>query len=104
MLIEMGKQARQASRSLAQADRQTKDAALAALVRELGTQSDRILAANALDVADGQKAGLEAALIDRLTLNPSRLEGIAAELRQTIGLPDPVGERFDEGVLPNGLK
>ncbi|HTX92636.1 MAG TPA: glutamate-5-semialdehyde dehydrogenase, partial [Anaerolineales bacterium] len=46
----------------------------------------------------------EAALIDRLTLNPSRLEGIAAELRQTIGLPDPVGERFDEGVLPNGLK
>jgi len=42
--------------------------------------------------------------VDRLTLDPSRLAGIAAELRQTAGLPDPVGERFDETTLPNGLK
>jgi glutamate-5-semialdehyde dehydrogenase len=104
MLIEMGKQARQASRSLARADTQTKNAMLTALAGQLGAQAERILAANALDVADGQSAGLAPALIDRLTLNPSRLDGIAAELRQTISLPDPVGEAFDEGVLPNGLK
>ncbi len=43
-------------------------------------------------------------MLDRLTLNPSRLAGIASELRQTISLPDPVGEKFDETTLPNGLK
>jgi glutamate-5-semialdehyde dehydrogenase len=104
MLIEMGKQARQASRSLARADAQTKNAMLAALVKRLAVQAEEILGANALDVTDGREAGLDPALLDRLTLTPSRLEGMAAELGQTIALPDPVGEIFDENVLPNGLK
>jgi glutamate-5-semialdehyde dehydrogenase len=104
MLIEMGKAARQASQALARADTQTKNAVLAALADGLKAQSGAILAANALDVADGKQAGLDEALVDRLTLTPTRLDDIAAELRQTISLPDPVGERFDEGVLPNGLK
>jgi glutamate-5-semialdehyde dehydrogenase len=104
MLIETGKQARQASRSLARADTQTKNTMLTALADQLAAQAKAILAANVQDVADGQAAGLAPALLDRLTLNPSRLEGIAAELRQTISLPDPVGETFDEGELPNSLK
>jgi glutamate-5-semialdehyde dehydrogenase len=104
MLIEMGKQARQASHTLALAGTAQKNAVLASLAEGLQSQSEAILAANALDVAEAEKAGLSPALLDRLTLNPSRLAGIAAELRQTIALPDPVGETFDVAVLPNGLK
>jgi glutamate-5-semialdehyde dehydrogenase len=104
MLIEMGKQARQAARILGRAETQPKNAALTCLAEQLLAQSDPILAANAQDVAESQKAGLSLALLDRLTLNPSRLAGIASELRQTISLPDPVRETFDEKVLPNGLK
>ena len=104
MLIEMGKEARQAFRILSLVSTERKDAALAVLAERLEAESVPILAANAQDVAEGQKAGLSTALLDRLTLNPSRLAGIASELRQTISLPDPVGEKFDETTLPNGLK
>jgi glutamate-5-semialdehyde dehydrogenase len=104
MLIEMGKEARQAFRILSLVSTERKDAALAVLAERLEAESVPILAANAQDVAEGQKAGLSTALLDRLTLNPSRLAGIASELRQTISLPDPVGEKFDETILPNGLK
>jgi glutamate-5-semialdehyde dehydrogenase len=104
MLIEMGKEARQAFRILSQVSTERKDAALAVLAERLEAESVPILAANAQDVAEGQKAGLSTALLDRLTLNPSRLADIASELRQTISLPDPVGEKFDETTLPNGLK
>ena len=104
MLIDMGKQARQASRTLSQATTGQKNAALTTLAEQLVAQSGPLLAANAQDVAEGQTAGLTPALLDRLTLNPSRLADIAAELRQTASLPDPVGEKFDETTLPNGLK
>ncbi len=65
---------------------------------------DDILAANVRDVADGESAGLSPALLDRLTLNEPRLDGIAADLRRLAGLPDPVGQTFDETTLPNGLQ
>ena len=104
MLIDMGKQARQASRILSQATTAQKNAALITLAEQLVAQSGPILDANAQDMTEGRKARLTPALIDRLTLNPSRLAGIAAELRQTASLPDPVGEKFDEITLPNGLK
>ena len=104
MLIELGKQARQAAQSLARAETGQKNAALTCLAEQLLAQSALILEANAQDVADGQSAGLTPALLDRLTLNPARMEGIVSELRQTIVLPDPVGESFEQATLPNGLK
>lgn len=104
MLEEMGKQARQAFRSMSRATTAQKNKALSTLADRLEKEATPILNANAQDVAEGQKAGLTPALIDRLALDPSRLKGIAAELRQTVSLEDPVGERFDETVLPNGLK
>jgi glutamate-5-semialdehyde dehydrogenase len=104
MLTDMGKRARQAAQSLARAETSQKNAALTSLAEQLLTQSAPILAANAQDVAEGGKAGLTEALLDRLTLNPSRLAGIASELRQTVSLPDPVGETFDKTIFPNGLK
>ncbi|MGB8214511.1 MAG: glutamate-5-semialdehyde dehydrogenase [Anaerolineales bacterium] len=104
MLTDMGKKARQAAQSLARAGTEQKNAALTALAEHLLAQSDMILAANARDVADSQKARLAPAILDRLTLNPARLQGIVSELRQTIALPDPVRETFEQTTLPNGLK
>jgi len=104
MLVDMGKQARLAFRILSQATTVQKNKALSSLAERLETQVEPILTANAQDVAEGQKFGLTPALLDRLTLNPARLHGIASELRQTISLPDPVGEKFEETTLPNGLQ
>jgi glutamate-5-semialdehyde dehydrogenase len=104
MLIEMGKQARQAAQSLARAETVQKNAVLTTLAEQLLVKSALILAANAQDVAESQAAGLAPSMLDRLTLNPARLEGIVSELRQTISLPDPVRETFEQATLPNGLK
>jgi glutamate-5-semialdehyde dehydrogenase len=104
MLVEMGKRARQSARVLGRANTDLKNVVLMTLADELLAHTDAILAANAQDVADGQQAGLTPALIDRLTLNPSRMEGIANELRNTASLPDPIGEIIEETSMPNGLR
>ncbi|MBI3241362.1 MAG: glutamate-5-semialdehyde dehydrogenase [Chloroflexi bacterium] len=104
MLTEIGQRARAASRKLARATTEKKNTALLALADRLLANRADILAANARDVADGETAGLSPALLDRLTLNESRLDGIAADLRRVASLPDPVGQTFDEATLPNGLR
>ena len=100
----IGKNARKAARQLALASTVKKDNFLNLLADFLLSGMDSILAANSLDVADGQEDGLSPALIDRLTLNPTRLQAIASDLRKVTGLPDPVGEQFDASILQNGLK
>jgi glutamate-5-semialdehyde dehydrogenase len=104
MLVEMGKKARKAARIMGRTDTAIKNAVLTSLAAEILSQADIILAANAQDVVDGEKAGLTPALIDRLTLTPARLEGIAAELHNTASLPDPIGEIIEEETMPNGLR
>ena len=104
MLVEMGKKARKAARVLGRTETTVKNAVLLSLADEILAQAEPILAANAQDVADGEKTGLTPALIDRLALNPARLEGIANELRNTASLPDPIGEIIDDMVMPNGLR
>lgn len=103
-MVEIGKKARIAARSLARLSTQQRNAAINALAQVLLQECDKILAANATDVAEGQKAGLTPALLDRLTLNPARMQGIAADLNNVAALPDPVGEVFEEMTLPNGLR
>ena len=103
MLLEMGKKARAASRALARTGTEQKNAVLESMAGKLRAQEEQILAANKLDIADGEQVGLTPALIERLTLNPQRLQGIAAEQRQVMSLPDPVGEVFEERQMPNGL-
>jgi glutamate-5-semialdehyde dehydrogenase len=103
MLVEMGQCARAAARQLARATTHQKNTTLLALAEALLAGQDEILAANAQDVEAGQAAGLTPALIDRLTLNPKRLAGIASDLKNVAALPDPVGEVFDAATLPNGL-
>jgi glutamate-5-semialdehyde dehydrogenase len=64
----------------------------------------RVLAANAEDLGVARAAGTAEAILDRLALNPQRVDGIAAGLRQVAGLPDPVGEVLRGSTLPNGLQ
>jgi glutamate-5-semialdehyde dehydrogenase len=64
---------------------------LSTLADWLLAQQDMITAENAQDIAAGRSNGLSDALIDRLTLTPARIEGMANDLRDVINLPDPVG-------------
>ncbi len=104
MITELGKQARLASRALARADSKKKDQFLFRLAENLLAASDQILTANQADVRAGEESGLSFALLDRLTLNKDRLSAMAADLRVVAGLPDPVGEVFDQAILPTGLQ
>ncbi|MGB7538764.1 MAG: glutamate-5-semialdehyde dehydrogenase [Anaerolineales bacterium] len=102
-MTDLGKRARAASRIMAKATTDQKNRALSELAVLLGKDRQPILDANAKDVAAAGTAGLAPELIDRLTLTPARLDGIAADLRKVIDLPDPVGERYDESTRPSGL-
>jgi len=97
-------QAKRASRRLATANRATKDAALHALADALVAATDRIVSANAEDLARGRESGMAAGLLDRLALDPPRIVAIADALRELAALPDPVGEVVRGSTLPNGLR
>jgi glutamate-5-semialdehyde dehydrogenase len=96
--------ARSAARELALATRSAKDATLEAMAEALLEGADQALAANAEDVAAAREGGTPDHLVDRLRLDPSRLEGMAAGLREVAGLPDPVGEVVRGSTLANGLQ
>jgi len=103
LIVQLGRQARLASRALAGAPRDQIDAALKAMADELLAAQAEILNANAADVAAARTAGQTPALLDRLTLDPKRLEACAGGLRQVALLPHPVGEVLREWTQPNGL-
>ncbi|MCE2462481.1 MAG: glutamate-5-semialdehyde dehydrogenase [Dehalococcoidia bacterium] len=102
-LIEKGKAARAASRRLARLSSEVKDRALQNIASSLIAQQEDLLEANESDYRAGKSNGLTEALLDRLLLNPQRLESIAADVRGVAMLPDPVGEVFDMRTLSNGL-
>ena len=102
--IEMGLNARLAARSLARASTAQKNAVLLGMAAGIMEAGEGILAANQSDLDAARMTGLGAAMLDRLTLNESRLGAIAADLRSVAELSDPVGEAFDEATLPNGLQ
>ncbi len=101
---DAARRARVASRVLASLTTTVKDRALHAAADAVLGHSEEILAANALDLDAARSAGTPAAMLDRLALNPQRVDGIAAGLRQVAGLPDPVGEVLRGRILPNGLQ
>ena len=96
--------AREAAYELRRLTRSQKDAALAAMADALQAQAETICAANAGDVQRAREAGTSEAIIDRLTLTPTRLAAIADALREVVALPDPVGEIVRGYTLPNGLQ
>ena len=100
---ELASRAKQASRTLATASADAKNAALAAMATALEANAAELKAANAQDLADGEKAGLSAALLDRLRLTDKRIAAMADGLRQVAALPDPVGAVIAGWRRPNGL-
>ncbi|MFE6508959.1 glutamate-5-semialdehyde dehydrogenase [Nocardioides sp. NPDC057767] len=104
VIREVAAKAREASYELAVAPRSVKDAALHAMADALLARAEEVLEANATDVARAEAAGSPANIIDRLSLTPERLEGIAAALRELAALPDPVGDVVRGSTLANGLE
>ena len=96
--------ARDASRRLAVASTEARNGALERIAGLLLEREEAILAENARDLAAGREAGLDDYFLERLTLTPARIRGMAADTRHVASLPDPVGETIDARTLPNGLQ
>ena len=103
-LTRMGRNAKVASRQLAILTTDEKNAALSLIADEIEVQADKVLAQNALDIADGRTKGLSEAMLDRLLLTEARVAKLATGTRSVMALPDPVGEVIEGRVLPNGLQ
>lgn len=103
-VLAVARRAREAARALAIAPRKLKDDALLAIADALVSRSDEILKANGADVERAAEGGATSSYLDRLRLDETRVAAIAADVRKTAGLPDPVGEIVRGGVLPNGLE
>ena len=99
----VGKEARAASRALAAANTGDKNAALMAIHDVLKNAKQDILAANTVDMDNGQKNDLDAALLDRLELNDARFDGMLQGLKDVAALPDPIGEVTDMTYRPSGI-
>ena len=104
VMLDIGRRARAASAALALAPTAAKDAALRAAAAAIRADSGRILAANAEDVTAARAKGQRESLVDRLVLDPKRLDGIAAGLEAIAELPDPVGTVLAAWTRPNGLR
>ena len=101
---DAARRARVAARELGTCATEVKDRALHTAADVVLGAADAILAANAEDLDTARAAGTPDAMLDRLALNPQRIDGIAAGLRQVAGLPDPIGEVLRGRTLPNGLQ
>ncbi|MBS3935786.1 MAG: glutamate-5-semialdehyde dehydrogenase [Sulfuritalea sp.] len=101
---KLGAAARAAAREMARASTAAKNAALLAMAADIRARQDQLLAANAADLAEARAAGLEAALLDRLTLTEKGVETMAQGLEQVAALPDPIGEIADMKYRPSGIQ
>ena len=103
LMGQIGADARDAARRLAITPAETKNAALKAAARAIRHDRAAILEANGEDMEAAREKGLRAALLDRLELDETRIEAMAAGLEAIAGLADPVGEVIAEWTRPNGL-
>lgn len=104
LMMNIGAQAKAASRPLSIASTPQKNRALLAMASAIDASVDRILDANRQDVAAAEQAGVAGSFIDRLKLDPSRIAGISEGIRAIANLADPVGEVIAAWDRPNGLK
>ncbi len=104
LLDGIGRQARAAARVLALAPAAQKDRALKLMAGAVRAQKARILAANAEDIAEARASGMTGAFLDRLLLDPGRVEAIAAAIDAVRALHDPVGAVTESWTRPNGMR
>ena len=102
-MISLGKKALEAKDFLASVTEKQKNEALKAIADALRENSKAIIEANKIDIENGEKAGLNKGLIDRLMLDEKRINDIADSVINVINLPDPCGLVLDEIERPNGL-
>ncbi|VFR32463.1 Gamma-glutamyl phosphate reductase [plant metagenome] len=103
-MLTLGRNARQASRVMMGATDQAKSAALRAMGQALLDRRAALQAANRADLETARANGLEAALLDRLTLSDKALDTMAAGLAQIAAMPDPVGSLSNSSLRPNGMR
>jgi glutamate-5-semialdehyde dehydrogenase len=103
-IIGLLEQAKAAKLALGQANSALKNAALEAIALNLEGAVEEIMGANAKDLANGKATGIAQSMLDRLTLDEKRINGLAFAVRQIISLADPVGNVVDGMTLANGLK
>ncbi|UCH47490.1 MAG: glutamate-5-semialdehyde dehydrogenase [Betaproteobacteria bacterium] len=103
-MYSVGRAARVAARELARAETRAKDLALETIADAVERNASTLVQANARDLESAKTRELEAALVDRLTLNDSRIAAMADGLRQIAQLPDPVGEISDVRYRPTGIQ
>lgn len=103
MLQIMGERAKEAEPVMRTLPTEKKNQALRQVAQDLIKKQDDILAANELDMKAGKESGMPEGLLDRLALNPDRIEGMAEGLLQLAGLEDPIGEVIGMKKRPNGL-
>jgi len=100
----MGAGARRAARALALTTNDQRNKALAAAADAIRRRQGEILAANAVDMREGEEHGLSTAMLDRLMLDADRVEGMAAGIETVAGLHDPLGQVLADWERPNGLR
>ena len=100
----MGAGARAASAEVAKAGPEKRTAALKAMAKRIREAQPAIMSANAQDMGAAKAKGLSGAMLDRLELNPARIEAMAQGIEDVAGLPDPVGTVLASWTRPNGLE
>src|SRR3569623_839392 len=101
---QVGQRARAAARAVARADNASKNAALLAMAALIDERSEQLVEANQADLAAARVVGLDAAMLDRLTLSAKGVAAMAEGLRQIAALPDPVGTITDMNYRPSGIQ
>ncbi len=103
MLEDLGKRAREAEKPMRTLGTDVKNRVLREAARSLVDSTDKLLAANALDMERGKANGMSEGLLDRLLLTPERIAGMAEGLEEVASLDDPIGEVTGMKKRPNGL-
>lgn len=104
LVYAQGRKAKAVARVLATATENQKNAALLSMAKALREKQELIIEANKEDLTAGEQKGLSKTLLDRLMLNPKRIEEMAQGLEAIAALPDPVGEVVSMWTRPNGLQ
>ncbi len=103
LMQRLGRSARNAAHALSLASTEVKNKAILAAAAEIRMRAEKILEANARDIADAKARGADGAFLDRLRLDPARVASMATGLEDIAALPDPVGKILSRFERPNGL-
>jgi glutamate-5-semialdehyde dehydrogenase len=103
MILEICQKAKAASIEMAKLTTEAKNMALCRMANAIEANMEKILAANAVDIEAAKAKGLKASLLDRLSLDQKKVQGMAKEMQEVSALPDPIGTILSTWIRPSGL-